>query len=48
MPQPPRTPHRFAQGLQEYFVAGQHHELDDLARKAEPQRIQGAILFVRS
>jgi len=37
-----------AQGLQEYFVTGQHHELDDLVRKAEPRGVQPATLVVGS
>jgi hypothetical protein len=48
MPQAPRAAHCLAQGLQEYFVTGQHHELDDLARQAEPQGVQRATLFVGS
>ncbi len=48
MPQPPRAAHGFPQGLQEHFVIGQHHELDDVARKAEPQGVQRAALFVGS
>ena len=48
MPQAPCAAHRLAQGLQECFVGGQHDELDDVAREAEPQRIQRAAFFVRS
>ncbi len=48
MPQPPRAADCLAQGLQEYFVTGQHYELDDVARKAEPRGVQRATLFVGS
>jgi hypothetical protein len=34
--------------LQEDLVRGQYHELDDVARETEPQRIQRAAFFVRS
>jgi len=41
-------PTAFTKSLQKCFVAGQNHELDDVARETEPQRIQGASFFVGS
>ena len=40
--------YRGVQGLQEYFVTGEHHEFDNFAREAEPQRIERAAFFVGS
>ena len=47
VPQPPRPAHGLSKRLQEGLVGGEHHELDDLARQAESQRIQRAAFFVR-
>ena len=35
VPEPPCSPHAFAQSLQERVVGGQYDELDDVAREAE-------------
>jgi hypothetical protein len=48
MPKPPRRTHGLAQRLQENFVAGEYHQLYDVAREAEPQRIHRAALVFGS
>ena len=47
VPQAPGAAHGFAQGLQKGFVAGQNHELDDVAREAEPSAHPASRLLRR-
>jgi hypothetical protein len=48
MPQPSGIADGLTQGLQKCLIAGEHDELDNVAREAEPQRIQRAAVFIRS
>ena len=42
MPKPARRADCLAKRLKEGLVAGKHHQLDDVTRKTEPQRIERA------